>query len=91
MATSKTMASEGGGLPRSQAYYDVTINVLGLRAEDEWSAVALELDIWGHGATLEALVREQAPASSDYDIAGLPLLPAEVIETLSFEALQAET
>jgi hypothetical protein len=139
MTTSNTRVkvNQRVDLPRPQGYYDLTVNVLGLRTGDEWSAVALEMDLWGHGATfeeavedlrdlvrmqisfahskgqpemiwrpaepvwfqrfadvrrerLEAFVREQVPPASDYAIAGLPLPPAEAIDTASFEALSPE-
>jgi hypothetical protein len=129
-------ASNDGDAARTRAYYDVTLNVLGLRTDNEWSAVALEMDLWGQGGTfeeaiedlwdlirvqigfahskgqpemiwrpaepvwfqrfadvrrerMEALVREQILAVSDYEIAGLPLPPAEVVEALSFQSLES--
>jgi hypothetical protein len=36
------------------------VNVLGIRNDDEgtWDAVALEMDIWGHGVTFEKALRD---------------------------------
>lgn len=38
--------------------YDVVVNILGLRESDGWSAVALEMDLWGHGASFEDAVHD---------------------------------
>jgi hypothetical protein len=36
------------------------VNVLGIKNADEgtWDAVALEMDLWGHGATFEKALRD---------------------------------
>jgi len=137
MATSRKSKAREGDFPPSQACYDLTINVLGFREGDEWAAVALDMDLWGHGGKfeeavedlwdlvrmqirfaqskgrpemiwksaepvwfqrfadvrrerMEALIRAQSPREDDYEIAGLPLPPLEVIEGPSFELLPAE-
>ncbi len=39
-------------------YPEVVINVLGYRDEDEWVALALEMDLRGSGATFETALDE---------------------------------
>lgn len=63
----------------------IVINVLGFfdEAEGEWSAVALEMDIWGHGATrdeafaeLDELVEMQVSFAVGQDDLSLLYRPA---------------
>ncbi len=42
----------------SQDSFEMFVSVLGIKEGAEWSVVALEMDIWAHGATIEAARRE---------------------------------
>ena len=115
----------------------ITLNVLGYQEEDEWVALALEMDLRGYGETfetaledlaelvnmqisfsrlkgqpeliwkaaepiwferfaetrrayLEALVRESTVSEPEYNVAGLPIPPAHVIEALRSGFVPAE-
>ncbi len=109
--------------------HPITLNVLGYQEEEEWVALALEMDLRGYGETfdqalsdladlvhmqisfsrvkgqpeliwraadpiwferfaevrrdfLEALVREAELIEPEYNIAGLPIPPAHMIQSL---------
>lgn len=76
---------------------DLTINVLGYREEDEWVALALEMDLRGYGESFDAaledlkdLVRMQISFAVQKGQPEMIQKPAEPIWYERFASLRAE-